>query len=47
MRQPKTIAIAGASGLVGSNIIRAALERGYGVNGTLRSKVCRFAHTLN
>ena len=37
MTQPKTIAIAGASGLVGSNIVRAAVERGYGVNGTLRN----------
>lgn len=28
----------GASGLVGSSIVRAALERGYRVNGTLRDK---------
>ncbi len=32
----KTICVAGASGLVGSNIVRAALERGYRVHGTLR-----------
>ncbi len=32
----KTICVAGASGLVGSNIVRAALERGYAVNGTWR-----------
>lgn len=31
-----TITVAGASGLVGSNIVREALERGYHVNGTLR-----------
>jgi nucleoside-diphosphate-sugar epimerase len=34
--QGRTIAVAGASGLVGSNIVRAALARGYAVNGTLR-----------
>ena len=28
--------MAGASGLVGSNIVRAGLERGYAVNGTMR-----------
>ncbi len=32
----KTICVAGASGLVGSNITRAALARGYTVRGTLR-----------
>ncbi|MEQ9642374.1 MAG: NAD-dependent epimerase/dehydratase family protein [Alphaproteobacteria bacterium] len=32
----KTICVAGASGLVGSNIVKAALARGYAVNGTLR-----------
>ena len=32
----KTVCIAGASGLVGSNITRAALLKGYRVNGTLR-----------
>ena len=37
MTQPKTIAFARASGLVGLNIVRAALERGYRVNGTLRN----------
>jgi len=36
MTTEKTIAVAGASGLVGSNIVRAALDRGYGVRGTLR-----------
>ena len=30
------LAVAGASGLVGSNIVKAALARGYRVNGTLR-----------
>ncbi|MCP4386456.1 MAG: NAD(P)H-binding protein, partial [Hyphomicrobiales bacterium] len=34
----KTICVVGASGLVGSNIARAALERGYRVNGTLRDR---------
>ncbi len=34
----KTICVAGASGLVGSNIVRAGLERGYAVNGTLRDR---------
>ncbi|MFC1681065.1 NAD-dependent epimerase/dehydratase family protein [Pseudomonadota bacterium] len=33
---PKTICVAGASGLVGSNIVRTCLERGYYVNGTMR-----------
>ena len=32
----KTICVAGASGLVGSSIVKAALSRGYSVNGTLR-----------
>ena len=36
MAQPKLIAVAGASGLVGSHITREALARGYRVNGTLR-----------
>jgi len=36
MTSGKTICVVGASGLVGSNIVRAALERGYTVNGTLR-----------
>lgn len=36
MTTEKTIAVAGASGLVGSNIVRAALEKGYCVNGTMR-----------
>ena len=31
------IAVVGASGLVGSSIVRCALEQGYKVNGTLRS----------
>ena len=30
------VCVAGTSGLVGSNITRAALARGYGVNGTMR-----------
>jgi nucleoside-diphosphate-sugar epimerase len=36
MTPGKTICAAGASGLVGANIVRAALERGYTVHGTLR-----------
>ena len=36
MAQPNLIAVAGASGLVGSHITREALARGYRVNGTLR-----------
>ena len=38
MAARKTIAVVGASGLVGSNIVRAALERGYAVHGTLRDR---------
>ena len=38
MTTEKTICVAGPSGLVGSNIVRAGLERGYGVRGTLRDK---------
>ena len=34
----KTLCIVGASGLVGSNIVKAALDRGYTVRGTLRDK---------
>lgn len=34
----KTICVVGASGLVGSNIVHAALDRGYVVRGTLRDK---------
>ncbi|MEK6247200.1 MAG: NAD-dependent epimerase/dehydratase family protein [Planctomycetales bacterium] len=37
----KTISVAGASGLVGSNIVKAALDRGYTVRGTLRDKDAR------
>ena len=33
----KTICVAGASGLVGSSIVREALSRGYQVNGTMRN----------
>ena len=33
---PKTLCVAGASGLVGSNIVKEALARGYAVHGTLR-----------
>ena len=36
MTESKTICIAGASGLVGANLTKAALERGYRVRGTLR-----------
>ena len=36
MTLKQTICIAGASGLVGANLTKAALERGYRVNGTLR-----------
>ena len=36
MTTGKTVCVVGASGLVGSNIVRAALERGYNVNGTMR-----------
>ena len=34
----KPICVVGASGLVGSNIVKAALERGYDVRGTMRDK---------
>ena len=34
--QPTTLCVAGASGLVGSHIVKAALESGYCVNATLR-----------
>lgn len=37
MRPEITICVAGASGLVGSNIVKAALDKGYRVNGTLRN----------
>jgi nucleoside-diphosphate-sugar epimerase len=36
-RNAKTVCVAGASGLVGSNIVRACLNAGYRVNGTLRN----------
>ena len=36
MTTEKTVCVVGASGLVGSNIVRAALEKGYTVQGTLR-----------
>ena len=38
MKPNLTVCVAGASGLVGANIVRAALERGYTVNGTMRDK---------
>ena len=38
MVKEKTLCVAGASGLVGSNIVRAALEKGYAANGTLRDR---------
>ncbi len=34
----KIICVAGASGLAGSNIVKAALDRGYTVSGTMRNK---------
>ena len=34
----KSIGVVGASGLVGSNIVKAGLERGYAVNGTMRDR---------
>ena len=34
--EKKLLTIFGASGLVGSSILREALDRGYHVNGTLR-----------
>lgn len=36
MTTEKTICVVGASGLVGSNIVKAALGKGYNVQGTLR-----------
>ena len=36
--QGKILCVAGASGLVGSNIVKAALDRGYTVHGTMRDK---------
>ena len=38
MSEQTKLCVAGASGLVGSSIVRAALERGYLVNGTLRNR---------
>lgn len=38
MTTQKTLCVVGASGLVGSNIVRAALERGYIVHGTMRDR---------
>ena len=38
MTTEKTIGVVGASGLVGSNIVRAGLERGYTVHGTMRDR---------
>ncbi len=34
----KKLCVVGASGLVGSNIVKAALDRGYTVHGTMRDK---------
>ncbi|SVB18009.1 uncharacterized protein METZ01_LOCUS170863, partial [marine metagenome] len=34
----KPLCIVGASGLVGSNIVKAALDRGYNVHGVMRNK---------
>jgi uncharacterized protein YbjT (DUF2867 family) len=39
MTKEKAICVAGASGLVGSKIVRAGLERGYVVHGTMRDRV--------
>jgi nucleoside-diphosphate-sugar epimerase len=39
MTKEKAICVAGASGLVGSNIVRAGLERGYVVHGTMRDRL--------
>lgn len=36
MSAARALCVAGASGLVGSNIVGAALAKGYAVNGTLR-----------
>ena len=33
----KKLAVIGCSGLVGSSILRCALEKGYEVNGTMRN----------
>ena len=33
----KKLAVIGCSGLVGSSIVRCALEKGYEVNGTMRN----------
>ena len=38
MNKSKKLCVVGASGLVGSSIVRCALEKGYIVNGTLRDK---------
>ena len=35
-KSKKTICVAGASGLMGSNIVKEALSRNYKVRGTLR-----------
>ena len=32
----KTVCVVGASGILGSNVLKEALARGYKVNGTLR-----------
>ena len=37
MANKKTLCVVGASGLVGSSIVKEALSRGYKVNGTLRN----------
>jgi len=38
MAAAETLCVVGASGFAGSHIVRAALERGYNVRGTLRDK---------
>ncbi len=37
-KSDKTLCVVGASGLVGSNIVKAGLDRGYTVHGTMRDK---------
>jgi nucleoside-diphosphate-sugar epimerase len=42
----KKIAVAGASGLVGANIVKAALARGYAVNGAMRNLAGATEHLM-
>ncbi|MEQ8653635.1 MAG: NAD-dependent epimerase/dehydratase family protein [Kiloniellales bacterium] len=43
---PGKIAIAGASGLVGANILKAALARGYAVSGAMRNPEVAASHLM-